>query len=145
MEKDLLSMSQATQFCNYSQDYLSLLARRGVLEAKKIGRKWYTTRDWLNEYLKVTRPNELITQNEEETQSESVHILKSPQILKWSLVAMSVLLAIVAFSFWNTARRINQLEQKSNSDKFIPNKIIQFPNDEGKIETYASGMIRSNN
>jgi hypothetical protein len=35
----------------YSQDYLSLLARTGRLEAIKRGRNWYTTRQALAAYL----------------------------------------------------------------------------------------------
>jgi len=37
--------------CSYSQEYLSLLARRGELKAEKFGRNWYTTMDWLREYI----------------------------------------------------------------------------------------------
>ena len=39
-----ISLSDATQYCEYSQEYLSLLARRGVLPAVKLGRNWFTTR-----------------------------------------------------------------------------------------------------
>jgi hypothetical protein len=144
MEKELLSMAQATQFCNYSQDYLSLLARRGVLEAKKIGRKWYTTREWLNKYVKEMRPNEIILERDD-SQRKIKDYFTNPRIIRWSLVFMAVLAVGGIFSYWNTVRWISQLEQKNSGDKFIPTKIIQFSNDEGKIETYGSGMIRSNN
>ncbi len=39
----------------YSQEYLSLLARKGVLEATKRGRVWYTTRQAVEEYRKSVR------------------------------------------------------------------------------------------
>jgi hypothetical protein len=37
-------LREAAQDAPYSQDYLSLLARKGRLEAIKRGRNWYTTR-----------------------------------------------------------------------------------------------------
>ncbi|MCK5450523.1 MAG: Fic family protein [Candidatus Omnitrophica bacterium] len=36
----------------YSQEYLSLLARRGKLEAVKYGRNWYTSKEAVKEYMK---------------------------------------------------------------------------------------------
>ena len=44
-------MQEASQLCPYSQEYLSLLARRGKIFAKKIGRNWFTTRTALNDYI----------------------------------------------------------------------------------------------
>lgn len=51
---DYISLAEATKFCNYSQEYLSLRARRGKLKSAKIGRNWKTTRKWLDEYIKKT-------------------------------------------------------------------------------------------
>lgn len=42
----------------YSQDYLSLLARKGRLEAIKQGRNWYTTRLAVQEYLRSVKKGE---------------------------------------------------------------------------------------
>src|SRR3989344_1770035 len=33
------------------RDYVNVLVRRGKLKAKKVGRNWVTTQEWLNEYL----------------------------------------------------------------------------------------------
>jgi len=46
-----ISLQEATKFCNYSQEYLSLRARHGKLKSAKIGRNWMTTKEWLEEYL----------------------------------------------------------------------------------------------
>lgn len=46
-----ISLQEAAKFCKYSQDYLSLRARQGKLQALKMGRNWVTTEKWLNEYL----------------------------------------------------------------------------------------------
>ena len=48
-----ISMLEASKLCAYSQEYLSLLARRGKIFSKKIGRNWYTTREAIEDYLKT--------------------------------------------------------------------------------------------
>src|SRR3989344_3168780 len=50
--KKYISLTEATQFCGYSQEYLSLRARQGKLKSVKVGRNWLTTNDWLEDYLK---------------------------------------------------------------------------------------------
>lgn len=46
-----LSLAVAAVGTPYSQEYLSLIARRGKLPAKKLGRNWYVTREALAQYL----------------------------------------------------------------------------------------------
>ncbi|MFH1847140.1 MAG: Fic family protein [Candidatus Omnitrophota bacterium] len=40
----------------YSQEYLSLLARRGKLEAVKYGRNWYTSKQAVKAYIQAQKP-----------------------------------------------------------------------------------------
>ena len=49
-EDDWIPLAQAAEDTPYSQDYLSLLARRGRLEAIKRGRNWHTTRRAVEAY-----------------------------------------------------------------------------------------------
>jgi len=51
-DDEWISLAEATKHCKHSQEYLSLLARKGKLEAIKIGRNWKTTRKALKEYLR---------------------------------------------------------------------------------------------
>jgi len=46
-----ISLQEATRYCEYSQEYLSLRARRGKLKAKKDGRNWVTKKEWLKDYI----------------------------------------------------------------------------------------------
>jgi len=46
-----ISLSEATKYCDYSQEYLSLLARKGRLAAVKIHRNWMTTKEAIEEYI----------------------------------------------------------------------------------------------
>ena len=51
-ELELLSLKEAAEISPYSADYLNLLARKGKLKARKIGRDWLITKADLLEYLK---------------------------------------------------------------------------------------------
>ena len=50
-EDEWIPLRKAAEFVDYSQEYLSLLARTGKLEAIKRGRNWHTTRRALATYL----------------------------------------------------------------------------------------------
>jgi excisionase family DNA binding protein len=52
----LLSLAEASKLAPYSQEYLSLLARRGKIAAVKVGRNWKVSEAAIQEYLK-NRPN----------------------------------------------------------------------------------------
>ena len=47
-----INLKEATKYCDYSQEYLSLLARKGKIAAVKINKDWMTTREAIEEYLK---------------------------------------------------------------------------------------------
>lgn len=49
-EERFISLAEAARYCPYGQEYLSLLARTGRLDAAKIGRNWVTTRKAVREY-----------------------------------------------------------------------------------------------
>lgn len=49
---ELLSLKDAAMLTPYSADYLNLLARKGKLKARKIGRDWLITKADLFEYLR---------------------------------------------------------------------------------------------
>lgn len=45
-----ISLAEAAKFCSYSEPYLRLRARQGKLASIKLGKKWMTTRSWLDDY-----------------------------------------------------------------------------------------------
>jgi len=51
-EPEILTLAEASKITPYSQEYLSLLARKGALGAFKQGRNWVVTRKDLDRYLK---------------------------------------------------------------------------------------------
>jgi len=48
---ELLPLSEASKISGYTPEYLNSLSRKGMLKAKKIGRNWHTTFQWLDDYL----------------------------------------------------------------------------------------------
>jgi len=50
MEGDFIPLKEASFFTPYSQEYLSLLARRGKINATKIGRVWYIEKSEILKY-----------------------------------------------------------------------------------------------
>lgn len=51
-KRKFLSLAEASKLAPYSQEYLSLLARRGVIAATKMGKNWYLTQRDLEDYLR---------------------------------------------------------------------------------------------
>jgi Fic family protein len=47
-----ISLSDATRFCEYSQEYLSKLSKEGRLDAHKQNRNWVTTKEAVQDYIK---------------------------------------------------------------------------------------------
>jgi len=50
MAEEYITLKEAAKNCPYSPDYLKLRARQGKLKAVKMGRNWFTTREWLEVY-----------------------------------------------------------------------------------------------
>jgi len=48
---EYISLAEASKDCPYSQEYLSLLARRGKIEAVKLGRNWFIKKEAIKKYV----------------------------------------------------------------------------------------------
>jgi len=46
-----ISLTEAAKLIGYTPEHLNLMARKGKLGAKKVGRNWCTSRQWLGEFL----------------------------------------------------------------------------------------------
>jgi hypothetical protein len=146
-------MSEAAKMTPYAQDYLSLLCRREQLQGKKIGRKWYTTVEWINDYLKEMRPNEVIesrVKNQESRINSNIKerhkkrgIFENGLILKplvfWALSMAAILVLIVGiYSIING--KIEKIQ--AGSARFVPEQIIKVPNEEGGFDVYGEGKMK---
>lgn len=148
MEEKYISMADAAKLCSYEQDYLSLLARRGELQAEKKGRNWYTKVEWLNAYLTAKKPNEIITRRklfEAEGKEAISEIKRRPVSIKfnklWIISAIAVL-AIAFFAYQYIFQKIAKLEKNSQSNVFIPEEITKVPNESGGYDVYGEGKVK---
>ncbi|MBF9018945.1 MULTISPECIES: Fic family protein [unclassified Oceanispirochaeta] len=51
-KQGFINLREASKYCDYSQEYLSFLARKGKLSAIKMNKEWVTTREAIEEYVK---------------------------------------------------------------------------------------------
>ncbi len=65
-QEELISLAEAAAISGLSMNHLGLLARRGTLRARKIGRNWITSREAVAEYLARRRA----------ASSEALHALR---------------------------------------------------------------------
>jgi hypothetical protein len=146
MDKKYLSMAQAAEISPYEQEYLSLLARRGEMRAEKIGRNWYTTIEWLNEYLKEKKPSDVIISEEKLEKGVEEKIIKREKnvfqiVLVW-VIFTSLAVAIGFFVFNKISKRLDGVEQKTKSNTFVPDEITQVPNESGGYDVYGTGKMK---
>lgn len=48
---EFMPLSEAADLSGYTPEYLNLLSRKGKLKSVKIGRNWYTKKQWLDQFL----------------------------------------------------------------------------------------------
>jgi len=120
MKKEYISLKEATRYCHYSSDYLKLRARQGKLKAIKMGRNWFTTREWLEDYKNKLQP--LRT-----TGSKSKTTGKWLIFFKEGLFLFLVVFLIVAVGFLLLSFFQPTLEKVMPAlEKIIPAKVIEI-------------------
>lgn len=81
-----LTLSQAAEISGYTPEHLNLLCRKGVLKAKKIGRNWQTSREWLNDFMFLSKSREkkkYTRRKNKETIKKSVALsIEEPSVVK---------------------------------------------------------------
>jgi hypothetical protein len=145
MKNKLLSMYQASKLCPYEQGYLSLLARRGEIKAEKIGRNWYTTIEWINEYLREKRPSDVINPNpkNEIKQSEIKKLSAETWKIKWTAGLAALTLVFAGFFvFQYILSKVKNLEEKSKNNQFVTDEIVKIPDENGNYDVYGKGSMK---
>ena len=82
-----IPLSEAAKFSPYSQEYLNLRARHEKLKAIKIGRDWFTTKKWLDEYTRE-QERKKIEKSAQSTSAFKARVGASIEILFAPLAAM---------------------------------------------------------
>ncbi len=93
---NFISLTEAAKLVGYTPEHLNLMARKGKLEAKKMGRNWCTSRQWLGEFLLSLGKNKkevekILGKNWKESRNR-----KSPKFFSFALAASVILIAFVA-------------------------------------------------
>ncbi len=138
MKEKLISMSEAAKLSPYEQEYLSLLARRGELKAEKVGRNWFTTVDWLNEYIATKKPSEVIS---DEKPAKKFRFGLSEKMIWISFFAISLMVLSGALIFHMMFKKVSDIESKTKN-QFVPEEITKVPNDKGNYDIYGSGRMK---
>lgn len=135
-------MSEASKVCPYEQEYLSLLARRGELQAEKKGRNWYTKIEWLNEYIEKKKPNAELIKEEYVKEKEKISKKeKSFFRVIWIWLAITTAIIFVGFFvFQKFSSRMDIIEEQSG--QFIPEEIVKIPDEQGNFDVYSKGTIK---
>lgn len=102
---DYISLKEASKYCHYSQDYLKLRARQGKLKAVKMGRNWFTTKDWLKKYQQRSAKN-------------TVKLINWQKYLKLIFI---LLLFIIFFAGFLSLSNLHD-----NIERIIPARIIEI-------------------
>jgi len=100
-KSEYISLQEATQYCQYSQEYLSLRARQGRLKAIKFGRNWVTTKEWLSDYIHKTEDwnQKIKNRNKERKIEEFIASFKALSQRTWSRIPSRVLIVTAIFLF----------------------------------------------
>jgi hypothetical protein len=75
IQKNFILLSKVAKEKKYAQEYLGLLARRGDIGSIRIGKRWYTTWAWFEEFL----------ENSQKKKNESVCEIKVAETVKVEL------------------------------------------------------------
>ena len=100
--KNYISLKEAEKITGYSANYLGLRARQGKLRAIKIGRDWFTTQEWLKEYVKRVEEYKAKRKNQTQKSKPEKETLSQPSVAQQSPVQLflprptALLLSLVA-------------------------------------------------
>lgn len=100
---ELIPLAKAAKLTNYSQEYISLLCRRGKIKGKKLGRNWFTTKEWVDDYINKTNGSGEIVipvRIENKTKNEKKETVRTGKMSMNPLLLVGKLMfAVVIFSF----------------------------------------------
>jgi len=129
-KSEYISLKEATKYCDYSQEYLSLRARQGKLKAVKIGRNWVTKKEWVEQYLKspdscYRKEEELVAELKREEDS-SIKYEEKKATLVFKFLGLAVILLSLSLSLFFLKIERGVSFQKIKEDYSTKEIIIVF-------------------
>lgn len=137
MTQEFISMAEASKLTGYDQEYLGLLSRQGKIRSKKVGKKWYTTVDHLNDYLEEKKPNEVI-----EKSKLNLGGRRGKNSKTFAVVLFLIFATLVLWAYDTVSQKFSNLENKTNQNIFIPEETVRIPNEKGGFDVYGTGRVK---
>ncbi|XOB41124.1 MAG: hypothetical protein ACKKMW_00005 [Candidatus Nealsonbacteria bacterium] len=137
-KKEYITLQEATKYCDYSQEYLSLRARQGKLMAVKFKRNWLIKKEWLKEYLK--QPSNYISLKQAAEYCDYSHDYLSLRARQGKLKAVKLA------NNWMTKKkwldRYLKKHQKKVKQKVIKTEVVKIlpPPDNLPVEEFQPGV-----
>ena len=127
-KSEYISLKEATKYCDYSQEYLSLRARQGKLKAVKIGRNWVTKKEWIEQYLNspnsyYRKEEELAAELKREGDSSIKYNEEKKAVLGFKFLGLAVILLSLSLSLFFLKIERGVSFQKIKED-YSPKEII---------------------
>ncbi|MEI9966379.1 MAG: hypothetical protein WDN67_01840 [Candidatus Moraniibacteriota bacterium] len=113
-DTEYLSLWEASKLSPYSQEYLGLLARKKMLKAVKINKRWFTTRDWLAEYVEEKNPGTSLLEEASRAPQASDRP-RERSLLSPALIVIASLLVLIFIGYLRLSHQIAHLEAESDS------------------------------
>lgn len=148
---DLLTLSEAAKVAGFTPEYLNMLARKKKLQAMKIGRNWFTTQNWLNDFfhpeLKTSNvvleeevktgpdmnaPQELVNSEKDPVANYENNFSQKEPARWWQSSRVFSLTVIVILIFFGTLQAIRVKKNLDNNNSVV---IDQMQMELEKIET----------
>lgn len=75
---EYISLNEAAKSTAYSQEYISLLCREGKMKGKKMGRNWFTTKEWVKDYIeKMSEKKNTLRQTQSDKKAQDKNVMVS--------------------------------------------------------------------
>ena len=71
---EFLPLKKAAEIFGYTEHHFGLLCRQGKLKNKRVGKKWFTTKEWVDEYFENFKNNTPVNNSEFISLKEASHI-----------------------------------------------------------------------
>lgn len=138
-----ISLTDAAKLIGYTSEHLNLMARKGKLGAKKLGRNWCTSRQWLGEFLLSLGKDK---KEIEKILGKDWKKVQRPKTRKFFPLALAATIALVVFIGVPLARytflKNNQLELEWREKvKSLSEGMIKGEETEAPLPESAKGVI----
>ena len=114
-----IPLHEAAKLTDYSQEYISLLCRRGKIKGEKLGRNWFTTKEWISDYVDKIKESKEVKSNKDKEEAISVKIKEKDEIYKMAD-------AVDEVDMTNTTNETNATSEIFNVNSFLSTKKMMF-------------------